>query len=100
LFKLTAQFGSDCRHTRTISFGSVQVALGNVCRRAGGADLGHDARVGTDAPPGFTGDDHYTSTAVSTNLSAFYGLHLMVPTSYQQLTGHSFNMLIKPIRAF
>jgi hypothetical protein len=58
------------------------------------------ARVGTDAPPGFSGDDHYTSTAVSTNLSAFYALHLMVTTSYQQMTGQSFNLLIKPIRAF
>jgi len=58
------------------------------------------ARVGTDAPPGFTGDDHYTSTAVSTNLSAFYALHLMVTTSYQQMTGQSFDLYIKPIRAF
>jgi hypothetical protein len=58
------------------------------------------ARLGTDAPPGFTGDDHYTSTAVSTNLDRFYALHLMVTTSYQQMTGHSFNLLVKPIRAF
>jgi hypothetical protein len=58
------------------------------------------ARVGTDAPPGFTGDDHFTSTAVSTNLSAFYALHLMVTTSYQQMTGQSFDLYIKPIRAF
>jgi hypothetical protein len=58
------------------------------------------ARLGTDAPPGFTGDDHFTSTAVSTNLSAFYALHLMVTTSYQQMTGQSFDLYIKPIRAF
>jgi hypothetical protein len=57
-------------------------------------------RLGSDAPAGFTGDDHYTSTAVSTNLDRFYALHLMVTTSYQQMTGHSFNLLIKPIRAF
>ena len=58
------------------------------------------ARLGSDAPAGFSGDDHYTSTAVSTNLDRFYALHLMVTTSYQQMTGHSFNLLVKPIRAF
>jgi hypothetical protein len=58
------------------------------------------ARVGTDAPPGFTGDDHYTSTASSTNLATFYTLHLMVPTSFGANFGQSFNFLVKPIRAF
>jgi hypothetical protein len=58
------------------------------------------ARVGSDAPAGFTGDDHFTSTASSTNLSAFYSLHLMVPSSFGPNSGHSLNFLIKPIRAF
>jgi len=57
-------------------------------------------RVGSDAPAGFTGDDHFTSTAVSTNLSAFYSLHLMVPSSFGPNSGHSLNFLVKPIRAF
>jgi hypothetical protein len=58
------------------------------------------ARVGSDAPAGFTGDDTWTSTASSTNLDRFFALHLMVPTSYQQMTGQAFNLLVKPIRAF
>jgi hypothetical protein len=58
------------------------------------------ARVGSDAPAGFTGDDTWSSTASSTNLDRFFALHLMVPTSYQQMTGQAFNLLVKPIRAF
>ena len=58
------------------------------------------ARLGTDSPAGFTGDDHFTSTASSTNLAAFYSLHLMVPTSFTPNYGQSMNFLIKPIRAF
>ena len=58
------------------------------------------ARLGSDAPVGFTGDDTWSSTASSTNLDRFYALHLMVTTSYQQMTGQAFNLLVKPIRAF
>ena len=57
-------------------------------------------RVGNDNPPGFTTDDYYTSTAVSTNLNRFYTLHLRVTTSYQEITGQSYDLYIKPIRAF
>ena len=48
----------------------------------------------------FEGDDTWSSTAVSTNLDRFYALHLTVTTSYQQMTGQAFNLLVKPIRAF
>ena len=58
------------------------------------------ARLGSDSPAGFTGDDHWTSTASSTNLAAFYSLHLMVPTSFAQNYGQAMNFLVKPIRAF
>jgi hypothetical protein len=58
------------------------------------------ARVGSDAPAGFTGDDHFTSTASSTNLAAFYSLHLMVPSSFGPNFGQAMNFLVKPIRAF
>jgi hypothetical protein len=58
------------------------------------------ARVGSDAPAGFTGDDHFTSTASSTNLATFYSLHLMVPTSFGPNFGQAMNFLVKPIRAF
>lgn len=58
------------------------------------------ARLGSDAPVGFTGDDTWSSTASSTNLDRFFALHLMVTTSYQQMTGQAFNLLVKPIRAF
>ena len=43
------QLRSHLRHACAIGFGGVQVALGNVLRRAGGADLGHHARAGTQA---------------------------------------------------
>jgi hypothetical protein len=58
------------------------------------------ARVGTDFPVGFTRDDHFTSSAVSTNLAMFYSLHMMVTDSFGPNSGHELNFLVKPIRAF
>ncbi len=42
---LTAQLGGHMRHARAVGLGGVQVALGDVFGRAGGADLGHDTGV-------------------------------------------------------
>jgi hypothetical protein len=52
------------------------------------------------SPVGFVADDNWTSTPSATYQGSFWALHLLVASSFQQMTGDAFDLWVKPIRAF